>query len=194
MILIGDVTEQPVDSRTESALSGVKQTCSLSHSEYVVQAAASESCSRNVILPEDPTKCRKRWARFTVQPNSFKQRAARVCLKKTSVIRFYSRGKKISTQQKIKCLFFLFCFLIISLVWNTEVTISQQLHTFSWRYWWGVLVLPLAPCAEASPCSTHAPPSIWLRRAGQRKLKSLSVTPASWDIPCEERMKEAFRH
>lgn len=44
MILIGDVTEQPVDSRTESALSEVKQTRSL-----------SESCSRNVILPEDQT-------------------------------------------------------------------------------------------------------------------------------------------
>lgn len=44
MILIGDITEQPVDSRTESALSEVKQTRSL-----------SESCSRNVILPEDQT-------------------------------------------------------------------------------------------------------------------------------------------
>lgn len=60
MILIGVVTEQPVDSRTESALSEVKQMRSLSHSEYVVEAAASESCNRNVILPEDPTKCRKR--------------------------------------------------------------------------------------------------------------------------------------
>lgn len=39
MILIGDVTEQPVDSRTESALSGVKQTCSLSHSERASHAA-----------------------------------------------------------------------------------------------------------------------------------------------------------
>lgn len=38
MILIGDVTEQPVDSRTESALSGVKQTCSLSHSERASHA------------------------------------------------------------------------------------------------------------------------------------------------------------
>lgn len=98
MILIGDVTEQPVDSRTESALSEVKQTRSL-----------SESCSRNVILPEDQTLSQ-------VQPNSFKQRAAKVCLKKTSVVRFYSRGNKISTQQKIKCLFFFFCFLVISLV------------------------------------------------------------------------------
>lgn len=60
MILLGDVTEQPVDSRPESALSEVKQTRSPSHSEYVVQAAASESCNRNVILPEDQTKCRKR--------------------------------------------------------------------------------------------------------------------------------------
>lgn len=56
MILIGDVAEQPVYSRTESALSEVKHTRSL----YVVQAAASDSCNRNVILPEDQTKCRKR--------------------------------------------------------------------------------------------------------------------------------------
>lgn len=58
MILIGDVAEQPVYSRTESALSEVKHTHV--HCEYVVQAAASDSCSRNVILPEDQTKCCKR--------------------------------------------------------------------------------------------------------------------------------------